>query len=86
VNVQSKIESIVRPKSHRSISLHSRSSKRQDNIVRDIYPESDLDNGIVGWEGQDDPMHPRCVSAVSLSSDRVDCGTETIPTHGSGLF
>ncbi|KAL4805641.1 major facilitator superfamily domain-containing protein [Aspergillus unguis] len=34
----------------------SESVKRQP--TRQHIPESDLDNGIVGWDGQDDPAHP----------------------------
>ena len=53
-------ESIVRPKSQRSISSRrSRSSKTQQDIVLETYPETDLENDLVGWDGQDDPMHPR---------------------------
>lgn len=40
-------------------SRRSRASKAQQNIVREIYPETDLDKGLVGWDGQDDPLHPR---------------------------
>ncbi|KAI9746202.1 MAG: hypothetical protein M1818_000883 [Claussenomyces sp. TS43310] len=48
-------------KSHKSIlsristSLTTRNRKAQ---IEEIIPESDLDNGIVGWEGQDDPLMP----------------------------
>jgi len=27
--------------------------------VQEIYPVTDLDQGLVGWDSQDDPMHPR---------------------------
>ena len=27
--------------------------------VRDHFPETDLDRGIVGWDGQDDPENPQ---------------------------
>lgn len=37
----------------------SRKSKKDADIVREIYPETDLDKGLVGWDGQDDPLHPR---------------------------
>jgi len=40
-------------------SASSRKSKKVTPIVKDVYPEMDLDNGLVGWEGQDDPAHPR---------------------------
>lgn len=52
-------ESTERPKINIQLSSQSRASKAQQSIVREIYPESDLDNGLVGWDGQDDPMHPR---------------------------
>jgi hypothetical protein len=26
---------------------------------REAYPEQDLDKGIVGWQGQNDPENPR---------------------------
>jgi len=58
----------TRIKSH-SLSLHrsksrassrkSRRDKERENIVREIYPETDLEKGLVGWESQDDPLHPR---------------------------
>lgn len=53
---------------------HSSSSKEVDTIGhtadvetqrenpvmdREAFPETDLDRGIVGWEGQDDPKNPQ---------------------------
>jgi hypothetical protein len=26
---------------------------------KEVFPESDLSKNLVGWEGQDDPLHPR---------------------------
>jgi len=40
-------------------SASSRKSKKAAHIVKEVYPETDLDSGLVGWEGQDDPAHPR---------------------------
>ena len=70
-----------KPKSHRSLSLSrtrsaksgksGKSSKKQQNIVKEVYPETDLDKGLVGWEGQDDPTHPRSVFNVT-------CGARTL--------
>jgi hypothetical protein len=37
------------------------SARRQQNIVTEVYPEMDLDRGLVGWEGQEDGLHPRLV-------------------------
>jgi multidrug resistance protein len=45
---------------HRSIlSRLSRSrSKAKEQIPPPLHPVTDLDNGVVGWEGQDDPEMP----------------------------
>ena len=40
-------------------STSSRKSKKNTQLVKEVYPETDLDNGLVGWDGQDDPAHPR---------------------------
>jgi len=40
-------------------SASSKKSKKATQLVKEVYPETDLDNGLVGWEGQDDPAHPR---------------------------
>jgi hypothetical protein len=37
----------------------SRTSKGRTAVKKEIYPVQDLDKGIVGWEGQDDPENPR---------------------------
>ena len=37
----------------------SRTSKREAASNKEIYPEQNLEKGIVGWEGQDDPENPR---------------------------
>lgn len=29
------------------------------NPVGQVFPETDLDRGIVGWDGQDDPANPQ---------------------------
>jgi hypothetical protein len=63
-----------KPKSHRSLSLSrtrsaksgKSSKKHQQNIVKEVYPETDLDKGLVGWEGQDDPTHPRFVLILKV--------------------
>lgn len=31
--------------------------------ARALFPETDLDRGIVGWEGQDDPKNPQNFSS-----------------------
>jgi hypothetical protein len=57
-----KDESLNQAKSNKSVSSRrSRSSKPKKNIVKDIFPATDLERGLIGWEGQDDPMHPRWV-------------------------
>ncbi|OAL36194.1 hypothetical protein AYO20_04608 [Fonsecaea nubica] len=33
--------------------------RKEHLLKRDVLPEQDLDQGIVGWEGQDDPENPR---------------------------
>lgn len=35
------------------------SKKPKTNLATEIYPETDLDAGLVGWEGQSDALHPR---------------------------
>jgi hypothetical protein len=37
----------------------SRTSKEKTAAKKEIYPVQDLDKGIVGWEGQNDPQNPR---------------------------
>jgi multidrug resistance protein len=37
----------------------SRKSTRKDQLPPEIYPLSDLDNNLVGWDTQDDPSNPR---------------------------
>jgi multidrug resistance protein len=37
----------------------SRRSKKKEELARERVPETDLDNCIVGWEGQDDPLFPQ---------------------------
>lgn len=55
-------EQAVPTRSRRSLSLRkTHSSTRRENIVVEIFPESDLEKGIIGWEGQDDPRNPKCV-------------------------
>ncbi|CZR50361.1 related to synaptic vesicle transporter SVOP and related transporters (major facilitator superfamily) [Phialocephala subalpina] len=34
-------------------------SKEQPGLTSELYPETDLDRGIVGWDSQDDPCNPR---------------------------
>jgi hypothetical protein len=56
--------------------------------VVEHYPESDLDKGIVGWEGQDDSTNPRYVSC--LAAKRLMAGskisTEISQTHANRCF
>lgn len=33
-------------------------SVKREPSTRTIHPETDLDRGIVGWDGQDDPANP----------------------------
>ncbi|KAI1396178.1 major facilitator superfamily domain-containing protein [Hypoxylon fuscum] len=40
-------------------------SHKKDNVAPTILPESDLDRGFIGWEGQDDPAMP-----LNFSSSR----------------
>ncbi|RYP28640.1 hypothetical protein DL767_007122 [Monosporascus sp. MG133] len=37
----------------------SRKGSRKTKLTVEVYPSMDLDNGIVGWESQDDPLNPR---------------------------
>ncbi|OCL04627.1 MFS general substrate transporter [Glonium stellatum] len=40
--------------------LSRRSSrKHKHQLQHEAYPEMDLDKGLVGWDGQDDPLNPR---------------------------
>lgn len=41
-----------------AVSRRSRRSQKGEGIKRDSIPETDLDAGIVGWDGQDDPAMP----------------------------
>ena len=34
-------------------------SKTSKDLAGEVYPESDMANGLVGWEGQDDIENPR---------------------------
>lgn len=43
----------------RVMSRRSRKSAKDDGIRRDVVPEMNLDEGIVGWDGQDDPTMPQ---------------------------
>lgn len=43
----------------RIISKASRKSSRKDELPPAILPVTDLDRGIVGWDGQDDPKNPQ---------------------------
>ncbi|CAN8098545.1 unnamed protein product [Discula destructiva] len=40
------------------VSRRSRKSAKGDGLKRDPIPETNLDEGIVGWDGQDDPAMP----------------------------
>jgi hypothetical protein len=42
----------------RKSSSLGRIRSRRSVVVDTVYPETDLDQGIVGWEGQDDPENP----------------------------
>jgi hypothetical protein len=42
----------------RKSSSLGRIQSRRRMVVDTVYPETDLDQGIVGWEGQDDPENP----------------------------
>lgn len=37
----------------------SRKSSKKDQLPPEIYPLTDLDAGLVGWDSQDDPVNPR---------------------------
>ncbi|KAF2869934.1 major facilitator superfamily domain-containing protein [Massariosphaeria phaeospora] len=37
----------------------SRKSTRKNKLAQEKYPLSELDNGLVGWDSQDDPTNPR---------------------------
>jgi hypothetical protein len=38
--------------------LTTRTKREKERLEREKVPETDLDNGLVGWEGQDDPAMP----------------------------
>lgn len=38
--------------------VSSRRSKPRDQLPPTVHPLSDLDNGVVGWDAQDDPAIP----------------------------
>lgn len=38
--------------------MTTRTKREKERLEREKIPESDLDNGLVGWEGQDDPDMP----------------------------
>jgi hypothetical protein len=48
-------------------------ARRKEGLSREVYPEQDLDNGVVGWEGQNDPENPRYVQQhkILISSQPV---------------
>ena len=48
-----------KPPSCGSLHLSESGTKEDKTIAAEKYPESDLENGIVGWESQDDPLNPR---------------------------
>ncbi|KAF2098970.1 MFS general substrate transporter [Rhizodiscina lignyota] len=62
--------------SHTVLSVEAKAARNKDLLARgphtqghgtsgrELYPEQDLDKGIVGWEGQDDPENPRNYSPV----------------------
>jgi hypothetical protein len=37
----------------------SRKSTRKTKLAPEVFPLMDLDNGLVGWDSQDDPTNPR---------------------------
>ncbi|KAF1996896.1 MFS general substrate transporter [Amniculicola lignicola CBS 123094] len=39
--------------------LSRKSTNKNQTLAPEIYPLSDLDNGLVGWDSQDDPTNPR---------------------------
>lgn len=48
----------LRSKASQVFSRRSRKSQKREGINREPIPETDLDAGIVGWDGQDDPAMP----------------------------
>lgn len=48
----------LRSKASRVFSRRSRKSQKEDRLKREPIPETDLDAGIVGWDGQDDENMP----------------------------
>lgn len=51
-------KSSARSRISRIASRFSSKSRKKGQLERPKLPENDLDNGIVGWEGQDDPENP----------------------------
>lgn len=37
----------------------TRKSTKKDDLPAEVYPLTDLDKGLVGWDAQDDPENPR---------------------------
>jgi hypothetical protein len=44
----------------------SRTKRPKDILQKEKYPEQELEKGIVGWEGQDDPQNPRYVLLLAM--------------------
>lgn len=52
-SLQSKVSRVVS-----RVSRRSRRSTKGEGLKRDPIPETNLDEGIIGWDGQDDPVMP----------------------------
>lgn len=51
-----------------SISLNeTKSSAKERSIITEKFSVTDLARGIVGWEGQEDPLNPQYAAMLALS-------------------
>jgi hypothetical protein len=48
----------IKSKASRVLSIVSRRSRKKEGLRRELIPVTNLDEGIVGWDGQDDPDMP----------------------------
>jgi hypothetical protein len=63
----------------------SRTKRPKDILQKEKYPEQELEKGIVGWEGQDDPQNPRYVLLLAMHGfSLADLFQETIPQFENG--
>jgi hypothetical protein len=63
----------------------SRKSTRKNRLEPEIYPLMDLENGLVGWDSQDDPINPRSATFAhqnGFSNEKQElCRTQKVGSH-----